>query len=69
VFGQFELDRVTSFLLSNGRTIDGVSSRSNIIDLEPDYIAAAQLAIARSNGQGRACGLRFEAWSLLTKRV
>jgi hypothetical protein len=45
LFRQLEPDGLPGFLLPNRGPIDGVSAWRNILDLEADEIAAAELAI------------------------
>jgi hypothetical protein len=44
---QFKADRATSLALANGRSIDRVTVRCNVIGLYNDNVAAAKLAIDR----------------------
>jgi hypothetical protein len=45
LFRQFKPHRPPSLFLANGRPIDGISIRSDILDLQSDEIAASQLAV------------------------
>jgi hypothetical protein len=47
LLGQLESNRSAGLLLANGRTIDHMSTRRNIFDLQTDEITAAQLAVDR----------------------
>src|SRR5437868_14502785 len=42
---QFEFDGVRGLLLSNRRSMDGVSSRSDVFHPDADHIAARQFAV------------------------
>jgi len=52
LLGELELDGVTRLLLSHGRTIDGVTARSDILNHHADKVAAAQFAIDREIEEG-----------------
>src|SRR5215217_1133612 len=45
LLGHLEPDRLARLLLAHSRSIDGISVRGNVLHLERDDIAAAQLAI------------------------
>src|ERR1700678_2809533 len=47
LLGDFESDRNAGLFLPDGSTIDGISMRGDVVDLERDDIAAAQLAVHR----------------------
>ena len=47
VFGQFKFDRVTSLLLPDFGSIDGMTPRGNVLDSDAYNITASQLAIDR----------------------
>ncbi len=40
-----EPDRLARLLLADGRTIDGVTMRSNVLHLQADNVTASELAI------------------------
>src|SRR5258708_40165836 len=52
LFGDLESHRLPSLLLAHRRALNGVSVRGNVLDLEGDDIATAQLAV---DGQIEHC--------------
>src|SRR5712691_3984224 len=45
LLGQLESNRTTSFLLSHGRAIDGITVGSHVVDSDGDNVTTAQLAV------------------------
>ena len=47
LFSDLESDRKTGLALPNGRTVDGIAMRGDVLDPEPHHVAATQLTVDR----------------------
>jgi hypothetical protein len=47
MLGQLEPDGLPGLPLAHNRAVDGLSMRSNVLDLQADHVATAQLAVDR----------------------
>src|SRR5262245_6300227 len=56
LFGQLELDRPPRLALPDGRPLDRVPGRGDIVDLESHHVTAAQLAVDREIEHGEVSG-------------
>jgi hypothetical protein len=45
MLGQFEPDGLPGLPLAHYRAVDGLSMRSDVLDLQADHVATAQLAV------------------------
>jgi hypothetical protein len=52
LFGDFELDRSTSFPLDHGGTVSHLAADANVVDLQPHKVAGPQLAVDGEIEQG-----------------
>jgi hypothetical protein len=60
LLSHLEPDRLTGLLLPHRRSIEGVSTGSNILDPEGDNIATAQFAIGGKIEHGQVAGLSLD---------